>query len=86
MRTKFLSMLLAVTLLATLAACSDPATPNTPAEESPGKNSSSDNSGDQLTQVDETLGLFNVDATLEETVMVDEGGVKITATGLTYTD
>ena len=86
MRTKFLSMLLAVTLLATLAACSDSATPNTPAEESPGKNSSSDNSGDQLTQADETLGLFNVDATLEETVMVDEGGVKITATGLTYTD
>lgn len=32
------------------------------------------------------MGLFNVDATLEETVMVDEGGVKITATGLTYTD
>ena len=88
MRTKFLSMLLAATLLATLAACSDPATPNTPAEESPGKNSSSDNSnsGDQPTQADETLGLFNVDATLEETVMVDEGGVKITATGLTYTD
>lgn len=88
MRTKFLSMLLVVTLLATLAACSDPTTPNTPAEESPGKNSSSDNStsGDQLTQADETLGLFNVDATLEETVMVDEGGVKITATGLTYTD
>lgn len=88
MKTKFLSMLLTAALLATLAACSGPATPNAPAEESPGENSSSDhsNSEGQLTQTEETLGLFNVNATLEETVMVDEGGVKITATGLTYTD
>ena len=88
MKRKFLSMLPVVALLVILTACSVPTTPNTPAEESPGKNCSSDNSnsGNQLTQADETLGLFNVDATLEETVMVDEGGVKITATGLTYTD
>ena len=33
----------------------------------------------------ETMGLFNADATLAETVLVNEGGVKITATGLTYT-
>ena len=88
MKRKFLSMLPVVALLVILTACSVPTTPNTPAEESPGKNCSSDNSnsGNQLTQADETLGLFNVDATREETVMVDEGGVKITATGLTYTD
>lgn len=88
MKRKFLSMLPVVALLVILAACNGSATPNAPAEESPGENSSSDNSnsGDQPTQADETLGLFNVDATLEETVMVDEGGVKITATGLTYTD
>lgn len=88
MKRKFLSMLPVVALLVILAACNGSATPNAPAEESPGENSSSDNSnsGGQLTQADETLGSFNVDATLEETVMVDEGGVKITATGLTYTD
>lgn len=56
MKTKFLSMLLAVALLATLSACSGPATPNAPVEESPGENNSSDNSNskDQLTQSNET--------------------------------
>ena len=36
-------------------------------------------------QSDEFLGLFNTNATLPETVLMDESGVKITATGLTYT-
>lgn len=35
-------------------------------------------------QNDEKLGAFSKTATLVETVMVDEGGVKITATGLSY--
>ena len=35
---------------------------------------------------DEKLGTFHKNASLAETVMVDEGGVKITATGLNYTD
>ncbi len=34
----------------------------------------------------ETLGKFSQTATIEETVMVDEGGVKITATGVKYTN
>lgn len=79
MKRKFLTMLLAAAMLTTLTACSVP-----------------DASGDSVTdrytaeenqeQTNETLGLFNVNAALAETVMVDEGGVKITATGLTYTD
>ena len=36
-------------------------------------------------QSDEFLGLFNTNATLPETVLMDESGVKITATGLTHT-
>ena len=35
---------------------------------------------------DEELGTFNKTASLAETVLVDENGVKITATGLDYTD
>lgn len=34
----------------------------------------------------ETLGEFSKTATIEETVMIDENGVKITATGLKYTN
>lgn len=36
-------------------------------------------------QSDEFLGLFNTNATLLKTVLMDESGVKITATGLPYT-
>lgn len=35
---------------------------------------------------DERLSIFNKNASLDETIMVDEGGVKITAAGLKYTD
>lgn len=36
-------------------------------------------------QIDEFLGLFNSNTTLLKTVLMDESGVKITATGLPYT-
>lgn len=42
--------------------------------------------GDQQERSGEELGSFNKSASLDETVMVDENGVKITATGLNYTD
>lgn len=43
-------------------------------------------SSDQPDDSHETLGMFRKNATLEETVLVDEEGVKITATGLNYTN
>ncbi len=43
-------------------------------------------SGDKSEQSDEMPGVFNKNVSLAETVMVDEEGVKITATGLNYTD
>lgn len=81
MRTRILTMLMAITLMATLSACQD-------------RNALTDTSNDSedtsaagnLLQPEETLGRFHTDAILSETVMVDENGVKITATGLTYTD
>lgn len=36
-------------------------------------------------QIDEFLGLFNSNTTLPETLLMDQSGVKITATGLPYT-
>lgn len=36
-------------------------------------------------QIDEFLGLFNTNTTLLKTGLMDESGVKITATGLPYT-
>lgn len=79
MKTKLMSVLLALTMLGTLTACAgsagnqQPSNSSTPASKAPEK-------------TNETLGLFNKNATLDESVMVDEGGVKITATGLTYTN
>ncbi|MCI8601680.1 MAG: catabolite control protein A [Oscillospiraceae bacterium] len=43
-------------------------------------------SNDKSEQSNEELGAFNKNASLAETVLVDEGGVKITATGLNYTN
>ena len=48
--------------------------------------SSSSSSSSQTEESDEELGEFNTDATITETVLVDEKGVKITATGLEYTE
>lgn len=79
MKTKLMSALLALTLLGTLTACGG----------STGNQASSESSApasEAPKKTNETLGLFNKNATLDETVMVDEGGVKITATGLTYTN
>ena len=47
--------------------------------------SENDPTDDTPGQSDEFLGLFNTNATLLKTVLMDESGVKITATGLPYT-
>ena len=88
MKTRILSMLLAFVLLASLAACGAPAAPGQtgedPAQTGSGTAENTPAAGDP-DQSDEPQDTFNINATLEETVLMDEGGVKITATGLTYT-
>lgn len=88
MKARFLSVLSAIALLASLAACGNSAAPDASGKKPPqagsgvSGNAATDNTPGQS---DESLGPFNVNATLAETVLVDEGGVKITATSLTYT-
>lgn len=78
MKRKFLPLLLAIALFAgALAGCSAPGGDPSPADGT--------QAGDPAAQTEGQLGQFRTDATLAETVLVDEGGVKITATGLTYT-
>ena len=78
MNMKFLSAMLSAALLATLAACGAPSP--RPSGDTPLAAPST--RSDPQTEV---WGPFQTEATLAETVMVDEGGVKITATSLTYT-
>lgn len=88
MKTRFLPILLAIALLTVLTACESPAAPDdsgtgqSPTESGVLADTPADDTPEQS---DESLGLFRTDATLAETVLVDENGVKITATGLTYT-
>lgn len=78
MNMKFLSAMLSAALLATLAACGAPSP--RPSGDTPLATPST-----QSDPQPEVWGPFRTEATLAETVMVDEGGVKITATSLTYT-
>ena len=73
MKKKFLFVLLVLAMLASLSACSGSAG-NPPSPES-GVSEPSDATSDP----------FNVNVTLDDTVLVDEDGVKITATGLAHT-
>ena len=85
MKTKFLSVLLTIALLAALAACGTSGAPGD-SPDSAGNGASESVPADDTPELpDESQELFNVNATLGETVLVDEDGVKITATGLTYT-
>lgn len=86
---KILSLLLILCLIFSLVACGS----NTDNEGSAGNEQQTENNSSETTpsdekpvQSDEKLGTFNKNASLAETVMVDEGGVKITATGLNYTN
>lgn len=78
MKTKLLSALLAIVMLTTLTACGG-------SSKGQGGESSGSTQSNEPAPTDEILEPFGTTATLDETVMVDEGGVTITATGLTYT-
>ena len=73
MKKKFLFVLLVLAMLASLSACGGSAGNPSPPESGASAPS------------DATLDPFNVNVTLDDTVLVDEDGVKITATGLAYT-
>lgn len=74
MKRELMSGLLALTMVGTLTACGGTTgSQPTPESTTPG-------------DAEQKLGEFKKTATLAETVMVDEGGVKITATGLNYTE
>lgn len=88
MKTRFLPALMALSLLAGLSACGGAAASGSAAASSAsagGETSRSEPSDDVSPTPEVPQRLFNTNATLAETVLVDEGGVKITATGLTYT-
>lgn len=86
---KLLSLLLVFCLIVPLAACGSSAGNGSSDGSSPQSTSSSASvSSDTKTDSSDdgdTLGTFNQSAALAETVMFDEDGVKITATGLNYT-
>ena len=73
------SLLLMICLIFSLAACGSNTNDALAGSEQ-------QTAGDQQERSGEELGSFNKSASLDETVMVDENGVKITATGLNYTD
>ena len=80
MKTKWLSLLLAAALAVSLSACSSSDSGTSDLSQSASGGTSSGSAAESQ----QSLGEFRTDATLEETVMLDEGGVKITATGLIY--
>ena len=80
MKTKWLSLLLAAALAVSLSACS----PSHSGTSDLSQSASGGTSSSSAAASQQSLGEFRTDATLEETVMLDEGGVKITATGLIY--
>lgn len=83
MKTKIWSILLVSVLLATLTACGGNAASGD-SSEGPVAQSGNTSQSVEVGESDEGLVPFNVTATLDETVLMDENGVKITATGLTY--
>lgn len=85
---KLLSLLLVLCLTFSLAACGSNIDDGSAGNEQQTENNSSETTppDDKPKTPDEKLGTFNKNASLAKTVMVDEDGVKITATGLNYTN
>lgn len=83
---RWLSLVFTICLVLSLAACGN----NTPPSSEHTGAASTDSAATKNTEVskseipDETLGSFHQEATIAETVLVDENDVKITATGLNY--
>jgi len=85
---KIISMIMILCCIMSLAACGNT---NIEPDETTTNKEQTDNSSevkpsDEPEQAVEKLGAFSKEATLAETVMVDEWGVKITATGLSYSN
>ena len=86
---KWISSVLAICLIVSLVACNS----NTDTAEEAGNQTQSESNvqetmppADESELPDEQLGGFIQTASIAETVMVDENGVRITATGLNYTN
>ena len=84
MKTRLMAVLLAIAVLTTLSACKSTDIPSGSLDGG-NRTSSGASAKESPTQDNETLGQFQATATLDETILVDENGVKITATELTYT-
>lgn len=86
---KFMSFLLSALLVLSLAACgSNDGTRSTASESSAGSTASSETKSsaaatEEATATPEPTEEPSAQPTLEETVLLDEGGIKVTATGLT---
>lgn len=86
---KFMSFLLSALLVLSLAACrSSGSTQSTASESSAGSTTSSEAESsaaatEEATATPEPTEEPSAQPTLEETVLLDEGGIKVTATGLT---
>lgn len=93
---KLLSLLLTFCLIFSLTACGSSADSSSSEESEQSVVSSAESSDNETeeesseesseTTSDETLGEFNQDATIEETVLYDQDNVVIKATGLNYTN
>ena len=88
---KVISILLAMLLLVLMTACGTPGNnannndpSSTPSSDSQPVADTTDKDDDDTPQSSFETREFNKGATIEETVLVDENGVKITATELTY--
>ncbi|MCD8048145.1 MAG: catabolite control protein A [Clostridia bacterium] len=79
---KILSLLMILSLAAFAAACGN----NESGEDSEDDWEQFENDNSPGTATGDNLGAFNKSAVLSESVMYDEKGVKITVTGLTYTN
>ena len=90
MKTRRLfALFCASVMLFSFAACSsntDSADSGTKEQQTENNSSAITTSDDKPIQSDEKLIAFSKNASLAETIMVDEGGVKITAIGLDYTN
>lgn len=82
---KIIVLFLVLLLMSTMVACGNNVeVSDISADNQQSSETESNKTVDNIEDLDGKLGTFNKNATIEETVMVDEGGMKITATGLNY--
>lgn len=81
---KLLSLLLSMCYVVSLAACSN--SQNGSSKPTASQEQTDNTVTEAPESAEEELGVFNKNASITETVLFEENGVKITATGLSYTD